>query len=138
MVILEVMLPLPPVQLSPRKRGGHWAVDRKFAAEYKNDCLAVLRSQKMASAKEITLHWTLFTARLRNSRGRVIPDGLYRPKDKDNAIAALKYAQDAIVAARIVADDDSPRVNLGGLQIIPERDSKGKRGALLRIEASNG
>lgn len=138
MVILEIMLPLPPVQLSPRKRGGHWAVKSKAAAEYKNDCLALLQSKRVAPVSEITLFWTLYEGRLRNSKGRVIPDGLYRPKDKDNAIAALKYAQDAIVAARIVADDDSPRVNLGGLDIIPERDSKGKRGALLRIEANNG
>jgi Holliday junction resolvase RusA-like endonuclease len=137
MVILEVMLPLPPVQLSPRKRGGNWAVKRKAAAEYKDDCLACLLASKARgnTFSRVVLHYTLHTARLRNSKGRPVPDGLYRPKDIDNAIASLKYLQDAIVAAKIVLDDDSGRLSLGRVKILGEIESKGVRGVTVQIEA---
>lgn len=130
----SVDLPLPPADLSPRKRGRHWAVTRKAADAYKSDCLAILRSLRLDPARRVTLHWTLMTARLRNSKGRVVPDGLYRPRDKDNAIAALKYAQDAIVAAGVVVDDDAKRVQIGDPEILGERESRGKRCARLVIE----
>jgi len=138
MVSITVSLPLPPVALAPRKRGGHWAITGKAAKEYKSDCLAILRTLRLDRAERVTLHWCLMTARLRNSKGRVVSDGLYRPKDKDNAIAALKYAQDALVASGLVVDDNAKRVELGRLEILGELESRGHRCARLTIEVHRG
>lgn len=133
----QIRIPLPPKGLSPQKRGEHWSIKRNAAKEYKADVLASLfqqwRGQRFCFSK-IEISYELFCGHIRNSKGRIIPDGCYRPRDKDNAIAALKYAQDALVAFAIVQDDNSRNVSLGTVEIRSEIQSRGKRYVVMTIQ----
>lgn len=77
-----IELPYPPSILNPN-RPAHWTKKAASAKRYKNSCYLLLVSQQPKPSRKFTLQF-------------FPPDK--RPRDRDNAIAAFKYGQDALAA----------------------------------------
>jgi hypothetical protein len=81
-----VVLPWPPSGLNPNRRRGHWAIADKLRRQYKADCGWSLREQgiRAVAAQTVIAKWEFNPP-------------VFRPKrNVDNAIAASKYALDAL------------------------------------------
>lgn len=58
--------------------------------------------------------------------GKIIKDGRYRPRDRDNAIASCKGLIDALTQMKAWPDDSAKHVRYGNVEIIGEKDSRGR------------
>jgi hypothetical protein len=103
---------LPPIELSPNKspQTEAQAARRNRAKQrYKRDCaitFGVARSGRLGlplPCCSIVFDWYL-------GDNPLLRDACYFPNDKDNALASLKSAIDALKDAGIIVDDNSNRV----------------------------
>ena len=88
---------LPPRELSPNARVGHFERSRA-AASFKNEVIALIKEQISGKRGEIY--------RLKDTIVSIkwgLPDT--RKRDWDNLIAASKYLVDALVTDRVISDD---------------------------------
>ena len=88
---------LPPRELSPNARVGHFERSRA-AASFKNEVIALIKEQISGKRGEIY--------RLKDTIVSItwgLPDK--RKRDWDNLIAASKYLVDALVTDRVISDD---------------------------------
>jgi Holliday junction resolvase RusA-like endonuclease len=88
----RVILPYPPVGLSPNSRG-HWSKKSRPAKVYRRECWVLALAAKLTAPKDgpIRLHLDFFP-----------PDR--QARDDDNAIASFKAGRDGIADA-LKADD---------------------------------
>jgi len=111
-MMLVFRVPLPPVALSPnRTRNVHWSVKHAAVEQYKRDAGylardAANRAKWSAPAKaRISLLFGL--------KGKAT--GLYHPSDWDNGAGAMKAAQDGIVLAGVLRDDNWAALEVGSI-----------------------
>lgn len=133
-MIYEVEIPLPPRSCSSNRRG-YWGGHVSARAQYRGDCATIFRhSFKEPFVGRITVHAGFYLGKIPLERQGVRAD-IYRPKDVDNAVAALKSVFDAMVDACIVPDDNADHVVLGGVRLYRTAAEHGGRCCVvLRIE----
>lgn len=97
LVSMQLVLPVPPRQLSPNARC-HWRVVAKHKKAYKTTCLLLACDMvnKMIGGKP---------PRWKSATIRYSAHFKSRAWDDDNLIGAMKYARDAIADAGIVEND---------------------------------
>jgi predicted metal-dependent phosphoesterase TrpH len=105
-------LPLPPSDLSPNRAShAHWRLRHGATDEYRMIARSCFKRDKpagwAASHVELEMHYYCTKA----SRG-------YRPKDVQNALAAIKAAVDGMVDAGVVANDSKKFVSWGRLRLL--------------------
>ena len=105
MTLLVLKLPWPPPALSPNVHVHHMA-EYRAKRDYQSDCYFAIRETVGPSPDWIAGPDSLVTAAV----VFVVPDK--RRRDLDNAMASLKAAFDALVAAGLLVDDDSEHLKL--------------------------
>jgi len=122
MTVLEITVPLPPHELAPNARVYRM---RKAAiiAEYR-DHVTILTRNACAEQKwtpparaRISMHWAVLVPK--RKRGQPT-DGLYRPFDWDNAVAAFKAGQDGLVRGGALAGDGRDQLEGGAVTFDPK------------------
>jgi len=129
---LEFAMPLPPIGCSPNTHR-HWRYKAAAVKQYRSDCFLMAKSQyggtTIGQRVRLSFDWYM-AKRLSN-----VYDGLYRPKDTDNAIAAIKPLIDGLRDAGILADDNHQHVEIGRVNLYRTKAShKGRCAIVLRIE----
>ncbi len=122
--VLTFAIPLPPRALSPNARV-HWGARKKAVEDYRADAAwaALQVINRLGLAKPVFERARIaYTIIVRRQPGR------YLPRDDDNAIAALKAAQDGFKDAGAYKDDNHGRVTVD-----PPTFARPKRG-----EKANG
>lgn len=115
LLVFEVLL--PPRQLSPNSRG-HWARKLSPTRVYRREvgmlALSAMRKQNWTPnehfAPSVLLEFNVTALK---------GDGLYRPKDVDNAVAAFKAGLDGMTDAGCWSDDSV----VGNVNATIHRDS---------------
>ena len=120
-VALATTLDLPPADVAPNARV-HWSAkaravrSQRAAAVYK---LRPVRDEdgrlvQSAFRRPVVLHATFYTGPSAHYGNR---DGLYRPIDRDNAIASLKATIDGLVDAGVIPNDRAETLRIGDVEI---------------------
>lgn len=127
----RVEVPLPPVELSSNSRV-HWAKKGIHTDVYRSCCRylfgKVMMQRDGKLFKRVRISYTWYMA---PSPG----DGLYRPKDRDNAVSALKACQDGIRDSGIISDDTADTVTLGDVVLLRTAEGHGgRRGVVVTVE----
>ena len=80
------------------------------------------------------MHLTFYMQKkVQKVTGKVVPDGLARPLDDDNAIAMFKSGRDSLEQAGVVANDKG--IKIGTVKMLRSRaDCNGTIGVLVEIE----
>lgn len=124
-----IELPLPPRECSPnyqpRTEIGIRIKHAKMM-QWRDCCYLLMRGFPAMTRFPVTMHLEFYCAQ---DRGR--NDGLYRPRDQDNALAAFKLAQDAIVKAGILPDDSCKHVINGRVNIYRKKEEHGGRKCII-------
>lgn len=137
-MIYTVRFKLPPAECSPNFRG-HTQSKAEFVRAYRGDCALrlvaaripplVLKADENEDVQPVRmrLDWHIHRRHIRTGRdGKMKPilsDGLYRPRDEDNARGAFKAAQDALVDVGVLPDDTSRYLALNGLFLHTKTDN---------------
>lgn len=102
----EIEFPLPPRQLKPNGSQADWRGKAGAKATYREECekSVLVGKAKGAGLQKATLSIVFGTAPLKVGTHR-IRDDRYRPRDADNAIAAIKPLIDALTRMGAIADD---------------------------------
>lgn len=121
----SVTLPLPPRECSPNARL-HWAPKARATRAARRVAWYWFQREKPAywTPKPVTLEITYHCPRS--------CDG-YRPRDVQNAIAALKPMVDGMVDAGIVLDDSAEWVSWGVFDITRRRIEGRKPGVTVTV-----
>jgi Holliday junction resolvase RusA-like endonuclease len=131
--IYTIMLPLPPRSCSSNSGSGrsrHWRTSAAGKREYRNTCWQYFtfwektRGSPLGFRRPVKLHWEYQLPRKR-------VEG-YAPRDCMNGSDALKAAQDALVDAGLLPDDDYKHISSSTVTIRREEDIE--PGVLLTIE----
>lgn len=128
----RVEVPLPPLGCSPNDET-HWRNRHSGRKRYRAECglilLSVFRHERIP-LKAVRLSYDFYTAR------QSLPDGLYRPRDVDNAIGAMKSFVDSLVDAGVVTGDSKRYVQFGTVRLHTTRkEHQGRRCVVVTIEA---
>lgn len=97
--------PLPPRELAQNYRG-HWAKIHRVRKDYRFTVFVIARQSISQFPGKLTLPLDKIKVETTWYTGTKKRDGLYRPRDYDNAMGSLKTLHDALVDAGIVRDDD--------------------------------
>lgn len=111
---LKLVMPLPPIGCSPNTHR-HWRYKAAAVKKYRSDCFLMAKSQYGGAtiATRVRLSFDWYMAKQFSN----VYDGLYRPKDTDNAIAAIKPLIDGLRDAGILADDNHQHVEIGRVNL---------------------
>ncbi len=128
-MMLEFEVPLPPAACQPNGQHGHWSTKNGARRLYRSEVALIAQSAARVA------DWPIDPGPVRLSlvfgtRHGPVPDGRYRPRDFDNAVAAFKGARDGMRDAGLFADDDHRHLLDGGTQIDPTRGP----GVYVRLE----
>lgn len=128
----RVEVPLPASAISVNNKDYNHRPKATATRQFRLDCkllfAEVFRRRNRVPFKRIRLSYTWYMA-------PSVGDGLYRPKDKDNAISALKACQDAIWESNLIADDTADTVTLGEVLLLrTASEHGGRRGVLVWVE----
>ena len=106
--IVAVKIPPPGRFCSPNFKG-HWSKKAKDGKQSRDDTYLSLKGVTTVKLERaiVSVKWY---------RGKAT--GLYRPRDKQNAIASLKWAIDGAIDAGILPDDNADRLSWGEVEII--------------------
>lgn len=112
-----ILLPLPPIELSPN-RSVNWRFKHKKKCQYSEDAQGLIRAAHVPALSKCKIHYEFFLNRdyrqATNDRDKIqllcYRDNLYFPRDKDNAQAAMKCVQDALVKVGILKSDSADHV----------------------------
>lgn len=116
-MIFTVTVPLPPHELAPNarvyrmKRSVIHADYRDRVRELTEHAVREQGWQPPARAR-ISMHWAVLVPK--RKRGQPT-DGLYRPFDWDNAVAAFKAGQDGLVRGGALAGDGRDQLEGGAV-----------------------
>ena len=108
---MQFRVNLPPRLCKPNGPQGNWQAKAKAKASYREECgwraicerNALTVRAKGAIFQHAVIQYTIIRKR---------QEGRYLPRDDDNAIAALKAAQDGFKDARLFADDAHGQVTV--------------------------
>lgn len=120
--VFEIEFPLPPRSLSPNGAQGMWRAKTGAKATYKGECERSVLVGKARNARlpRARLSIVFGTARLKVGT-RTIGDDRYRPRDADNAIAAIKPLIDALTTMGAIEDDRAECLSFDMPKIDPTR-----------------
>lgn len=122
MTALVVTVPLPPHELAPNARV-YRMKKSVIHAEYRDRVIELTRAavveQEWAipARARISMHWGVLVPK--RKRGQPT-DGLYRPFDWDNAVAAFKAGQDGLVRGGALAGDGRDQLEGGAVTFDPK------------------
>jgi len=133
--LYQFSIPLPPSELSPNGRH-HWAAKNRAIngtggrVGYKGEVFALAWKAKPVALNpkpiRITFDWYM---------GPMPGCDCYRPRDADNAVAAMKAAIDGIKMARWVPDDGHQWVKIGEPTLRrTKKDHQGRCEIMVTIE----
>lgn len=105
----EVLLPLPPREVSPNGRH-HWAVKARATKLARREAWYWFRNAMPKHWFPVPITLDVVYRCPRQARG-------YKPKDVQNAIGALKASIDGMVDAGVVPDDSAEWVSWGSCRI---------------------
>lgn len=132
----QIELPLPYANCSPNRGKAHWGAKNKVQKQYRDDCYWVYREAMLhgrlpvAFRGPIILHLDFYLC-----RKAFVSEGLYFPRDRDNARASFKGGQDALVRVGVIPDDTHRRVIPGRTDIHSSaQEHKGRMCVVLTIE----
>lgn len=125
---MTIWLPLPPKGCSINSHT-HWRSKAKATKAYREQAkLAAMASGAGLLPTPCTMHITFYNG----GRGM---DKCYRPRDSDNAIAAMKSAKDGFTDAGIWPSDTARHVRIGDVTLLQTVKEHGNRaGVEVRIE----
>ena len=122
---MEVKLGLPLQGLSPNTRN-NWRYEAQAKKDYRNEAakemIGVLN--RISPRPSIPLAGAKVSYVFHQKRAPKYGDGRVCFRDKDNAIAAMKSAQDALADAGIVKNDS--QVTLGDVVLLTAKESEGR------------
>lgn len=136
---MKISVPLPPAQLSPNRIANqHSAVTARAKKRYWQQLDTVFAAAGFPATIEtpVAIDYEFFTARLRLKSGgksKTIPDGLYRPRDEDNARGSMKAFQDYLKNSGRIRDDNSKLVRRGRDKVWGDKESAGQCGVVVRF-----
>lgn len=126
----KLKLPLPPLTLSPNRKGVHWGARARATRLYRESCGYAALSQigRRRAKSAITVDLDFYLAR------NGIDDGLYRAKDRDNALASVKAALDSLKDTGLIKNDSKRHLNIGRIDLhTTKQEHQGKIGLVLTI-----
>lgn len=129
-----IELPLPPIQCSPN-RPTHWAVKARATREYRETCgyLVLKQLGQRRAQGQVTIDLDFYLAKSK------LPDGLCRPRDTDNAIAASKAAIDSLRDSGLITNDSKKHVRIGNVNLYStKKEHQGRSVLVLRVTENNG
>lgn len=125
---LSVSLSLPSPKLSPNART-HWRSMAKHKAQARADAkiltLAAMQASKLKfpfGKCEVRMVWYMGGAQ-----------SGYKPRDKQNAIASLKYALDGCIEAGVLPDDSHRWLDFGPVTFLRTKKEHGGRSAVVLV-----
>lgn len=128
-LVFDVLL--PPRALSPNRKGSHWTQRLRPTRVYRGDvgmlALSAMREQNWVPSEYFGATVSLDFNVVKIPRG--LSDGLYRPRDVDNAIAAFKAGLDGMTDAGCWSDDSVVQV----VSATISHDSKKLPGVTVRV-----
>jgi Holliday junction resolvase RusA-like endonuclease len=140
-----IELPLPPKGVSPNRAGHeHYSKRSKATQEYRKAAWALMREALPKDWKPVPVRishaWYMGQSaaetKLRASYlacggKKRLSSEFYRPRDKQNAIAALKAVVDGFVDAKLVPDDSAQWVDWGPCTFYSKPDQHGGRSCVV-------
>lgn len=140
-------MPLPPpaasINFHKSWRATHFNKDVKQYQELaKQLCGDMLERGHLPKGARLLIHYVwLMGQHPEENRQRAMgktPKLYYRPKDQDNAISAMKRAQDSFRDAGLVEDDSATRLGIGSVSLFrSEKQHCGYNGIWVAIEVIN-
>ncbi len=142
---LTFEIPLPPKDCSPNRASHQHFRHRSTATkEYRKAVWAIAKEAMPAVYVPVPVRihheWymgqsktetSLRAAYLASGGKKKLPSEFYRPRDKQNAIAALKAAIDGIVDARIIPDDNDEWLDWGQCTFYRKPEQHGGRSCVV-------
>lgn len=128
-----IELPLPPIECSPNKRA-HWGAKARAVREYRDTCgyLTVKQLGRRRAQGQVTIDLDFYLAKPK------LPDGLCRPRDNDNAIAASKAAIDSLRDSGLITNDSKKHVRIGNVNLhSTKKEHQGRSALVLTITENN-
>lgn len=129
----KIELPLPPLACSPNGRV-HWGAKARAVREYRAACgyLTVKQIGRRRAQGKVIIDLDFYLARPE------LPDGLYRPRDEDNAIAASKAAIDSLKDCGLVTQDSKRYVRIGSVNLrTTKKEHQGNAALVLTVKEIN-
>lgn len=109
----SITLPLPPRKLSPNARE-HWASKARAVKSYRDACGLILKhfwAKRDVMAGMVTIDLDFYLCKGWHA------DGLYIPRDPDNALASCKAAIDGLKDAGVIQGDSKKFVRIGEVRL---------------------
>lgn len=120
--VFEIEFPLPPRSLSPNGSRGHWSKRSGGSKAYRGECEISVIAGKAKNAKLARAKLTIVFGTAPLTVGtRKVSDDRYRPRDRDNAVAAIKPLIDALTTMGAIADDRAECLDYDMPTIDPKR-----------------
>lgn len=121
-MIYKVILPLPPVKLSPNQGFGSNRFKHASVKPYRAKCAYLLREAAKRGKWPIpfnflVLHMEFYLCKPDNFEDMPKSKRPYLPHDADNARASAKAAQDALMDAGIIANDSKDYIEPGKTKV---------------------
>lgn len=128
----RVELPLPPIDCSPNRGAAHWAIKHKARRSHAASCVRALKAAGIPPLQTpIRVHLAFYLCRPTDTLGKFRVRDLYFPRDRDNAIASAKGAQDALKEAGIIPDDGARHVEIAPPDLFTRREEHQGRTCLV-------
>ena len=121
---VRITLPLPPIGCSPNWQPYNVRARSKARAAFRRDVGFAAMSARNREGVSSPFGVAVIDAAFFTG-GSTSADARYRPKDRDNAIASLKGAVDALKDARLISGDSAARLRWGDVTIIGTKKEHG-------------
>lgn len=139
MASYQITVPLPPKEASPNFHPASIGARMKQATAirmYREQCGVIMCSANaniLAIECRVAIHLDFYLARPLPWKG--YREGLYYPRDADNARASAKAAQDALVDAGIIKGDSARYVDAGYTRLhTTQKEHQGRAELVITLE----
>lgn len=126
-LVIDLPAPTPACSSNASGRSRHWRVKQQAMKAHKQACVSTLyyiyrNLIPVAPYKkaELVIEWHRGAGRGRDA------DGLYHPRDEENARSSLKACQDSLVAVGILLDDNMKVITRSEFSMQDTTAEKGK------------
>lgn len=129
---ITLSFPLPPIECSPNRKGVHWGPRARATRLYREACgyAALKQVGRKRAPGPITVDLDFYLAR------NGVEDGLYRARDRDNALSSAKAAIDSLKDIGLIKADSKKHLNIGRVDLwTTKKEHQGRIGLVLTITA---